>query len=256
MLKLLCWAGTIFITILVTGCGQGLDKKPDLSSIEKYNARISEDLKEVSKEKLAAYDWAVSDQNIESLKNNYSGKSYRQIAEAEIEKTISEGKATIAELEKLKPKFDPIIAELRKVSAEASNSTIKDEFMGTQFRFNARITNGSRFDFSSLTWKAELFLDGALTPVAEARLFSGYDDKGGLKAGQTSTEVMAPDTFMSKDWITLASKNAKERKVVLSLEDAKDFSNKSYLDGAPHAQLLKLKTGLVVAQLHKSSLAK
>jgi len=248
------WASIVITAILINGCGKGMDSKPNLSSIEKYRAQIAEDFKEVSQEKAEAYSWAVSDQSLETLKTNYSGKSYLQIAKAEIEREITTAKSEIPKLEKATSEFDPVITELRKIKVEVSNAGPSND-MGREFAYTAHITNGSRFDFSSLNWDSALYLNGATEAAATGTNISFFEDKGGLKAGQSVDERMTEDTFFKKDWDTLTVKNAKERKVVLTLRDAKDFSNKSFLDGAPYARLNKLKSILVTAEKYNTTLA-
>jgi hypothetical protein len=244
------------VTMLIAGCSKGLDRTPDISSPEKYRAKALDDLKEVPKAQTDAYNWAVSDQTVDTLKSNYSGKSYRQIANAELVKEIAADTAAITALDMRKVTFEPIVTELRKIAATTSGATIAaGSFGDSTFNFTAHITNGGKLAYSSLQWEAQLFLDGAKEPAAKAQLYSVYERTGGLNAGGTSDEEMHPDVFFSKAWITLASQNAKERTVVLVLKDATDYSNHSYLDGAPYAELEKRKTALDTANKSMQALA-
>lgn len=252
--KLLRSAVLACIALVVAGCGQGLDKTPDLTSIDKYRSKSAEDLKEVPTETVAAYNWAVSDQTVDSLRATYSHKSYREIAKAEIDREIAADNAAIPALQSATAKFDPIVQQLQQVHAVTSDSSVTNTTMETVFSFVAEVKNGSNLNFSSLVWEARLYLDGSTTPVAKAALYSTYDSSGGLTAGATSRETMRPDTFFSQDWITLASKEAKERRIVLTLQDARDFNNKSFLDGAPYADLSKRKAALASAQKYKKIL--
>lgn len=252
------WAALTAAAIAITGCGKGLDRVPDLSSLDRYRAQIKEDINGVPQEKLDAYDWAVSDRTFEDLKAKYSGKTYLQIAKTEIEKQISAAKAEIPKLEKAAAEFEPVIAELRKIKAETSDAGPSTDSLDMgDFAYVAHITNASRFDFSSLDWNSALYLDGATEPAATGVSISSFENKGGLKAGQAVDVRMTQDTFFTKDWDTLAVKNAKHRKVVLTLGDAKDFSNKSFLAGAPsYARLDKLKNTLAAAEEHAAALSK
>lgn len=101
---------------------------------------------------------------------------------------------------------------------------------------------------------AELFIDGGAEPVAKATLTDSYDQEGGLRAGQVKRRKFNPDTFFSKDWATLAVRNAESRKVVLTIDNGSDFNSVSILKGAPYRELRERREILDLAQQHLAAL--
>lgn len=205
-----------------------MDLKPDLSSVELYRAKIEKDLKQTNESKIEAFNWAVDGLNFEYLQKNYQDKSYRQIAESEMDKKLISAEKELAEIQS---SINKVLDELKKIKTETKNPRIKNDFFGSQFNFDLTVANQSSFDFSRLVWNVKLYLDGSDTPSAEDTIYSFYESKGGLKSGHSVTETIKVGTFRpSEGWVTLASKNAKERKVAIELGNAYDFANKSYLD--------------------------
>lgn len=221
-------AMALIVSLSVAGCSKGLDLKPDFSSVEKYKAKINLDLKDIGESKTEAFNWAVDGNNVEDLQKKYKDKTYRQIAEFEMDRKLGIAKI---EAPKSQALIKKVLEELKKVTVESSNPRIKGDFFGPQFFFDLKVSNQSSFDFSKLSWIAKLYLDGSSTASAEANIFSLYESKGGLKAGQSDQESIQVGSFNPPEgWVTLASQNAKERKVVIELGNAYNFSNKSYLD--------------------------
>lgn len=249
------WAG-LGALVFLAGCGKGFDRAADFTSANKYKERIALAAKEATQPEIEAFDWAVSDQTIESLKSKYAGKTFRQIALAELDAEIAADQENIAKLEGLKTKYDPIVAELLKVKAEVTDARPAKDFFGEQFDIRARITNNSQFDYAQVQWEALLYLENGKEPVARAVFYDSYDDENGLRVGQTKARSFHPDSFFSKDWVTLAVRNAQSRRVTLAIIDAKDFNNKNLLDGAPYERLEKAKSALENAKKHKAALSK
>lgn len=224
-LSLFPWIG-ILLCLSVAGCSKGLDLKPDFSSHELYKAKINKDLKEIGDAKKEAFNWAVDDISIDDLGKNHKDNSYLQMARIEIDKKVDHSKKELVES---KAKALAYVGELMKVQAEATNPRIVRDFFGAQFKFDVKITNQSSFDFSKLIWTASLYIDGSTRPAAEASIFNLYESKGGLRTGQIATETIQVGSFNPPEgWVNLAAQNAKELRVVLELDNAFDFSNKSY----------------------------
>ncbi len=85
-MKVLKFIIAIFTILVLSACGKGLDKTPDLSSIEAYRKAIEIDLAEAKPEELNAFNFAVSDLNFDRLKQKYPNSSYRDIARTELKK--------------------------------------------------------------------------------------------------------------------------------------------------------------------------
>ncbi|MDD2664564.1 MAG: hypothetical protein PHD19_12510 [Dechloromonas sp.] len=242
------------MVVFLTACGKGFDRSADFTSVEKYKEKIAQAASEATKEEIEAFDWAVSDQTIDSLKSKYTGKTFRQIALAELDAEISADQENIVKLEALRTQYDPIVAELLKVKAEVTEAGPSQDFFGEQFDVRVQVTNGSKLDYALVQWEALLFLEGGNTPVARAVFYDSYDAENGLRAGQTKARKFQPDSFFSKDWVTLAVRNAKTRRVELGIMDAKNFNNQNLLNGAPYDQLEKRKKALESAKKYKVAL--
>lgn len=238
----------------LTGCDKGFDRAADFSSEENYKTRITKAASEATQLEIAAFDWAVSQHTIESLKAKYPGKSFREIGVGEIEREIQLQQKAIPELEALVPHYDKMLSELFKVQVEVTDARPSKNFFGDQFDIFATVTNGSSLDFSSLLWVAELYIDGGAEPVAKATLPDNYDQEGGLRSGQVKRRKFNPETFFSKNWATLAVRNAESRKVVLTIDNGSDFNSVSILKGAPYRELRERREILALAQQHLAAL--
>jgi len=258
-MRLIHLLGALFCATLLAGCGKGLDRSADFSTYDSYQTAVNQAFKEMTPAEGEAFNWAVSDQTIDSIAQKYKGMSFRQIALNETDGAIKQYQEKLVNLKKAKAQFDPIMAGLHNVTVETSNASVKKDtgfggFGEPKFAFKMKVKNGSQFDFSLLTWKTSLYINGDSKPVATAEIYDSYESDGGLKAGQQATREVEPDTFFSKDWITLAVQNAKQIRVEAVLEDAKDFSNKSLLEGAPYASIDKIQQTLDLAERYRTSL--
>jgi hypothetical protein len=260
----------IAIACFTTACNQGFDRKPDISSVQAYTATVQHDLKGMPQNKIDAYTWAVSDLNLETLTQNYKNKTYGEIAQAEIDKELQLAMNEKASLEPLRQKFDPLITELTKVSAEALRTrfVVAEANLANWMSANPsgvvcdlKVNNGSALKFTSLSFVATLYINGSDTPMATASIYKNYKDKGGLKPGATEMETISihGDSGFSqngRNWDTLEVQNAKQIKVEVSLDEAMDFSEKNILDGAPYKRLEELESIIKTAETHKAAFAK
>jgi hypothetical protein len=219
---------TTVLCLSIAGCSKGLDLKPDFTSQETYSEKINKDLKDIGSEKEEAFNWAVDGITFEEIRERYKSSSYRQIAESELDRKAAAVKTRLPEFEK---SLKTIADDLAKIRVEISNERIVGDFFGPQFKFDIKVNNDSLRDISKLAWNASLYLDDSSTPVAKTVVWSFYESSGGLKAGQISRETIHVGNITSPaDWVTLAVRNAKERKIVLELGNAYDFNNKSIID--------------------------
>jgi hypothetical protein len=252
-LSLFPWIG-ILLCLSVAGCSKGLDLKPDFSSHELYKVKINKDLKEIGDAKKEAFNWAVDDISIDDLGKNHKDHSYLQIAKIEIDKKVDLSKK---ELPDGRAKILSVLEELKKVQVEAFNPRIVGDFFGAQFKFDTKISNLSSYDFSKLVWIASLYLNGSDTAVAKASVVTHYESSGGLRTNQVGTETIKVGSFNPPEgWVNLAAQNAKELKVVLELDNAFDFSNKSYIETQLLERVNYLAEVPAIAEKYKVALEK
>lgn len=247
------WTLVMCCIVWLSGCGNGLDRLPDLSSREKYVAQGKADLSNLPKETLAAYDLAVAQLDFNQLRERFSGKSYREIAHAALDDSVKALEAEAAALNKRIPEWDGILEEIDKVEFSASNFRFGSFGHSESAGFDLQVRNGGNLSFSRIDWKAELFLDDAAQPAATQMIMKDFDN--GLKPGQSYSGPEAVDTFIDNDWDTLAVRNAKQRTVRLTLHDAIDFSGKSFRERSPLPRLDKIAELLAVIQEKRALLA-
>jgi len=246
----------LLTTLTLMGCGKGLDRSPDFTSHATYKATVDAAFTELSNsDQGEAFNWAVSDQTIDSLAQKYKGKSFRQIGLMETEGAIKTYQNELARLDKEKLTFDPIMNELAKVTAKVTGNGLEtDAFGRPKFWFSMDVSNGSNLELSTITWVARLYLNEDKDPAAQATAVDSYESLGGLKPTNSKTRKFTPDTFFSKDWVTLSVQSAKTRRIEVSLQGADDFSNKPLLANSPYARIEKTKKDLALAEKYLASL--
>lgn len=244
--------------LALAGCGKGLDRTPDLSSLENYKAKLNEIFSEIPPAEQEAFNWVANQMSFELLKQHYSGKTYRQFAVGALDKAIPDAKAMITELEQQKKKFDPILEDVLKIGVTTSDPGLRHANFNQEFEFTAQIDNHSSLDLSAARWIARLYLDDAKEPAAAKEVYVSFKSEGGLRSGQSSTQRIRPERFpsMSHEWQTLAVKNAKSYRVEMEIGDAYGFDDKSFFEGAPYANLKKQQSWLMAAEQHRATLSK
>jgi hypothetical protein len=264
ILPLLC-------VLLASGCAKGVDRSLITGDgVDKYRTSFQRAAEAMTEEALEAYNWAVSDFDIDRLHQTYPNATPRQIIRGEVKKGLSEWSAMLQELEESRAQYDAIIAELRKIEPREIRFELDRDFHGLQPRVHARIANRSQLDVSSLRWRASLFLDGSNVPAAVYDVFDNYNNAGvgrgfmdgkpastpagGMRSGYEYSRTFTIG-FVTGDpnWITLAVQNAAQRVVVLEplLESIKDFSDRAYLDGAPYERIRALEAAIESAKKYE-----
>lgn len=220
----------VMTSLILSGCTKGLDNKPDFSSMEGYKTKVNKDLADVSESKREAFNFALSDvSSLDDLSKRNQGKTYLQMAEAELDSKASNA---AQELTKVQAQGKAILEDLKKIEVTVSNIRIEKDFFGNQFKFDIQVNNASTRDVAAMNWLAHLYLEESDKPAAHSSEFMSFESIGGLKAGSGATgTIQIGHLAPVPDWVSLASLNAKSRKVVLELVDATDFSNQSYING-------------------------
>lgn len=240
--------------------------------IESFQASLKEATGKMDKAEIEAYDWAVDGLDLESLNKLYPNKSPKTIIRSETRKVLNDFPAKIAELEKKLPEYEPTMAQLNKISADNVTFSIQDDFFGLQPTITATIKNASSLGVSSLSWYAELFIDGDTEPIVTSKLFDNYSNQliistqfADGEAEKGGPEGLSPMTKRSRQftvgfltgaekWSTIEIRKAKERRVRLTAipETVKDFGNRYYLAGAPYAKIDNMKRDIRLAKKYSS----
>ena len=232
---------------------KGIDKELETTKgPEAYFASLQEATKDMPQEETDAFNWAVSDiTTLEALNQRYPNQSPRHIIRTESKQIREKAPARIAELEALKPKYDAILTDLKKIEASNVSFHLAKSFHGLQPKVEALIANRSSLPVSSLRWYAELYLDDGQSPVATYRVSDDYSRSSGLPPGAEAKRLFTIG-FVTGDanWITLEVRNAKKHRVTLTpiLETVADYGNRAYLQGAPYQSLENWKNALATAE--------
>jgi hypothetical protein len=261
----------LLCVLLVSGCAKGIDRSLITGEgVDKYRSSFQQAAEAMTDAEMEAYNWAVSDFDIDRLHQVYPNASPRQIIRGEVQKGLTEWSALLQELEESRSHYDAIIAELRKIEPREIRFELDRNFHGLQPRVHAKIANLSQLGVSSLMWRASLFLDGGDTPTAVYDVFDNYNNAGvgrsfldsqptsvpagGMRPGYEYSRTFTIG-FVTGDpnWITLAVQNATQRTVTLEplLDSIKDFSDRAYLDGAPYERIRALEAAIASAKKYE-----
>lgn len=261
----------LLCVLLVSGCAKGIDRSLITGEgIEKYQISLQRAGEEMTPEEREAFDWAVSDFDLARLHQVYPNASPREIIRGEVRNGLAEWSARLAQLEAQKAKFDPIVAELRKIEASEIEVELDRGFNGLLAEVHAKVVNRSELGVSSLRWRASLYLDDGEEPVAVSEVFDDYNHTGPGPMITITSEAPIPAGGMrpgheyartfrfgflsdDKNWTTLAVQDASKRVVVLEpiLESIKDFSDREYLEGAPYREIRALQAAIELAKQYE-----
>ena len=244
----------VFILALA-GCSRGIDK-PLVTNMGEatYKTTLAEAVGNMDQLDVEAFNWAVSDLNIDTVNARYPNQSPRQIIRGEVKEVLEKAPQTIAELETKTASWSTEADSIHKVVAEKITFTLENGFFGLEPRIRTTVKNASRYGYSNLRWYAELYLDGRSKPVAVREMLDMYKDNGGLPPGAVmAREFMAGILSGDKAWTTLEVQNARQRVVKLTVmpEFAEDFSEHLIVGQSPANKLAQYKITLQAAQKYK-----
>ncbi|WP_426079007.1 hypothetical protein [Janthinobacterium sp. PSPC3-1] len=242
----------IILSLAITACSKGLDKPLVTSAgIDAYKVSLAEAAKGMDKSQAEAFDWAVSDLSIDALNSRYPGKTPREIIRGEVQDILGKAPAQIVELEKQASVWNAAAQEIHKVTSEETTFTLAKDFFGLQPRIETTLRNGSKYGYSTLKWRAELYLDGSDKPTAVTEQLDLYKNQGGFSSGETVHRKFSVG-FVTGDnnWTTLEIQNAKHRLVTLVVipEGAQDFGERLIAGASPVPKLEQIKQTLEMAK--------
>lgn len=242
--------------LVLTGCGKGLDKSPDLNSLDVYKIKINQDFAEAKSQEVEAFNFAVSDVSFDQLKQKYPSGSYRKIARSELEGYLASLQTQLTEAQKLKPEFDKRYAELDKIKVEVlGNELTHDNFFDKRdLKYSFRLTNGSSIPMSKLQLAANFSINGNADVLYQWNPVVRFDN--GLRPGQSAAFTGSMVGFLSFDQpITLEVREAQSREVRLKITDLADFSEQWLIGkNSPLDQLNTLPAKIEETKRHLANL--
>lgn len=246
----------LLVLMLLQACSKGSDHRLDTGhGMEAYKTSLQEALKDMPDKEQRAYDWAVSDVNLEQLHASYPNGTPKAIIRAERDKVIRDVPAKLAPLETARAAYVAGQADLSRITASDVHFTMEKDFFGLQPTVVATIHNGSSHDLSSVKFVARLYVDDKPDPVAESELFSNYNNDSGNSTGLRHGDAVKARFrigFVSGDgnWKTVEIQQAKQTRAELTVlpDSATDTGNRSILDDHAAKQYQALQNALNTAK--------
>jgi len=222
------------LSLLLTGCGKGIDATLQTANADVYRPSLAEAWKDMTPEQQNAFNWAVSNINLEQLHQKYANASPRRVITDEADQYIkaqTQQAATVtAELAKNADRLaqeEATIAaarqELEKLGV-VSAKIVRDSFFNrSELSFVAH--NNSKYDISSAKWEAWLFLDGEKESSRKCVISGYFKYDGGLGSGRSLESKHRLDSFNAcESWDTLQARNARRKDFQFKLVDAEVMS--------------------------------
>lgn len=242
---------SVILVLMLGACSKGVNKSLVTDKgIDIYKASLAVAVKDMTPKDVETFNWAVSDLSLDDINTRYPNQSPRQIVRGEVKLVQTNAPSEIAALEKELAAWTPQAAEISKVIASDVSFSLEQDFFGLQPHIKATVHNGSKFSYSILSWRAELYLNGGKSPVATSEQFDDYRSVGGLASGaEASREMTVGFVKGDQTWSTLEVQNATERKVKLTVipSQVKDFSEHHLVNPSPETKLNNLKKTLATA---------
>ncbi len=263
--------GALCVAMVLAGCNsKGIDAALDGKNEQAYRESLNKAWPDMSAEQQEAFNWAVGNFSIDQLAGKYASMTPRKIIDTEADGYIAfktqELATTSAELMKNADRLTQEEAALKAVHDELSK--VKATGLGIQKDgfFNRRTAtfvaqNNSKYNISSATWNAWLFVDDEPRSERGCRIFTSYKYNGGLASGKSLKSSKDLD-FDCRSWDTLEVRNAKQIRFLFELDDAsvEDFGEKKILptfspSRADYENKIKLaKDGIAGAMKYKAVL--
>lgn len=226
---------------LVTACGKGLDASLSTTNEAAYRPSLNKAWKDMTEAQQEAYNWAVSDLNLDVLHARYPDATPRTIISKEADAVIKQQAGVAAQIasdlaENL-PRIEKEEAALRIATEELDKIVVTQSFIrksnfGFQTREVAYTTkNSGNIDVSTTYWNALVFVNGEERSDRKCRIFANYKYSGGLASDRVMNMTYSIGGFACNDWDTLEVKNAKTLSFRFDLdkESAKNFAEKHVL---------------------------
>lgn len=249
LLRALC--GALMMALLLA-CAGPLDRKLDTGKgSDAYFATLNPAFEKMSEREQQAFNWAVSDLDLDAVHARYANASPRQIIRGEVAAVLKNYPPRIAELQPAAQAAEQMRKQLDAIKVTHSSFKLEASDFGLMPKVSLTIENGSELPLSEIKWQLFLHLDGADTPVADYTVTSNFEREGGLQPGQRSSSHHEIGFVRGEpSWTTLEVRNARQHQVWTSLQygSALDFGNRSYLGEDPSPRIERLGATLKTAE--------
>lgn len=219
--------------IFLFGCQKGMDKKLSAKDTTEFMAEARAAMQKMQPDQKDAMEWAFSNFSKEIDLAKIDTPTPRKIMQEVAERKMVEAIFLLTDLEKTNQDNAPVKNEILKISASDPTYEAGHDFFGDKTLVKFRVSNNGNLSYSSLQWKASLFINGDKKPVATTVLFDSYVYKDNwLNPGEKTDRTLAIDDhgFDSQPWHTLEVTRAKSKKIKIELipEEAKDLGERYY----------------------------
>lgn len=238
---------TMVLIITLSGCSRGLDRKIDLTGMDKQiQGPMASEISDNEKNQLL---FAMANAVLllgDNADGFAKGKTWREFIIGIDNKLLDNDKAQEVALQKSIVAYDRIATSQKAItlSGLAYVPATKDAFGEYQNpQISITIHNGSKFGLSSVHLNCELYLPDHEDAVADSDQWIRFE-KGLSPGASMATQQTADYGFdpSNSPWDTLAVKGASQRTVKCNVLDAQNFDNKNLLPSEnPHAKLEDLK---------------
>lgn len=250
-------AVTVF-ALTLAACSKGIDRKFDSADGDAaYRASLEQVVQEAGKQDLEAFNWAVSDLNLQALNARYPNRTPRDVIRGEVAKVLREFPPVIAQRQAELKAWQTAADKIVRVQVEGVSFALEKDFFGLQPVITATVRNASPHAYSSYGWVAYLYLDDQREPVADADVsvrFGGADGGGGFDPGQSATARMTVGFVTGeRTWTTLEVQRAGKRsvKLVPRPQDARDLGERAFVGPSPADELARLTRTLDQARAYR-----
>lgn len=262
------------LTLLLTGCGKGVDATLQTANANVYHPSLAKAWKDMTPDQQNAFNWAVSNISLEQLHQKYANASPRRVITDEADQYIKvqtqEAATVTAELAKNADRLaqeEATIAaarqELDKVGVVGAKIVRDSFFDRSELSFVTH--NNSKYDISSAKWEAWLFLDGEKESSRKCIISGYFKYHGGLASGRSLESKQRLDSFSAcESWDTLQARNARHKDFQFKLVDAEVMSfdeqpvvpRYSPTRGDYESKLASTKNNIATAMQAKAALSK
>ncbi len=225
---------TIAVSSLVACSGKGVDASLNLSSMEEFQKSYAIASKDMTQEQKDSFEWAVSNISLAQVSAKYSRPTVRAIVQGEADEFIKAHQKIIdKQKEIMASKHDLLtqnrntqseqLAELNKITASRPDTRNHNDLDGQTFSF--KVTNGSKYNLSSVAWDVNLFIDDEEKSDRKCSMTIHFNHGLDAKSGPVNAEKYWPSCAA---WKTVEVQRAKKYRFTFKVDPhwVNDFADK------------------------------
>lgn len=220
-----------------------------------YFQRLNPLFAQMTPEQQEAFNWSVSDLTISAIHQRYPGASAREVIAGETALILQTYPEKITALQPSLQQFQQARAQLAQLRSDNIQFRIEQDFHGLQPYLKADFHNGSTLSFSTTGWVAQMYLDGADTPVASYEFTLNHRNRGGLLPGEDeSHDIHLGFVTGDADWMTLEVRNARQRRIqiVPVQPGTTDLGERPYALHDPQPEIDRLQAVIAAAEKYRA----